>query len=137
LRLSDRSFEICWLSEPPLFSKENPFAPENTLDRLAGGSITKLQEARLAASCMEPHEKYITRAGKEEAARGPLTLNPSCQTADDMSHQQQNTEVDEKEVPQQLEYKRDGGNVKMAAPVDQAERRLVRKVSVEVNASLS
>jgi hypothetical protein len=39
-----------------------------------------------------------------------------------------NVEVDEKEASQQIDHVGDGGKVKMAAPVDQAERRLLRKV---------
>lgn len=48
-----------------------------------------------------------------------------------MSETNRKTEldVDEKDLPQQVEYAHDGGNVKEAAPVDQAERRLLRKVS--------
>lgn len=43
-------------------------------------------------------------------------------------NQDQSIEVGEKDIPQQLEYGKDGGKVTLAAPVDEAERRLVRKV---------
>ncbi|KAG8693711.1 hypothetical protein FRC09_010342 [Ceratobasidium sp. 395] len=45
-----------------------------------------------------------------------------------MATTNQNTNIDEKEVPQHADFKTDGGDVKMAAPMDQAERRLLRKL---------
>ena len=60
----------------------------------------------------------------------PTSPHSLERTANDMAQTNQNIEVDEKEVPQQIDYAQDGGNVKMAAPVDQAERRLLRKVSI-------
>lgn len=47
-----------------------------------------------------------------------------------MSANNQDVQVDEKEVPQQLEQGRDGGKLKMAVPMDQAERRLLRKIDL-------
>ncbi|QRV98186.1 major facilitator superfamily transporter [Ceratobasidium sp. AG-Ba] len=45
-----------------------------------------------------------------------------------MATTNQNIEIDEKEVPQHRDFAVDGGDVKMAAPIDAAERRLVRKL---------
>ncbi|QRW12782.1 major facilitator superfamily transporter [Ceratobasidium sp. AG-Ba] len=44
-----------------------------------------------------------------------------------MATTNQNIEIDEKEVPQHRDFAADGGDVKMAAPIDAAERRLLRK----------
>ncbi|KAF8706648.1 mfs general substrate transporter, partial [Rhizoctonia solani] len=48
----------------------------------------------------------------------------------DTSSNRQNVEIDEKEVPQQLDYQQDGGKVSMAAPMDKAEQRLVWKLDL-------
>ncbi|KAF8756378.1 mfs general substrate transporter [Rhizoctonia solani] len=48
----------------------------------------------------------------------------------DTSADRQNVEIDEKEVPQQLDYQQDGGKVSMAAPMDKAEQRLVWKLDL-------
>ncbi|KAG9119983.1 hypothetical protein FRC07_004711 [Ceratobasidium sp. 392] len=45
-----------------------------------------------------------------------------------MATTNQNIEIDEKEVPRHADFATDGGNIKMGAPTDQAERRLLRKV---------
>ncbi|KAF8608242.1 MFS general substrate transporter [Ceratobasidium sp. AG-I] len=49
-----------------------------------------------------------------------------------MAEVNQKIEVDDKEIPQQIDYAHDGGNVKMAAPIDQAERRLLRKLDMMI-----
>ncbi|KAG8698212.1 hypothetical protein FRC08_006066, partial [Ceratobasidium sp. 394] len=45
-----------------------------------------------------------------------------------MATTDKNVEIDTKEVPQHTDFMTDGGNFKMAAPVDQTERRLLRKL---------
>ncbi|KAG9117285.1 hypothetical protein FRC07_007380 [Ceratobasidium sp. 392] len=45
-----------------------------------------------------------------------------------MATTNQNIEIDEKEVPRHADFAVDGGNVKMGASTDQAERRLLRKL---------
>ena len=91
-------------------------------------------EAYPGACQAEPHGCYKIRAGKVIIELSiPFALGCLIErSVNDMSADRQNIEVEEKEVPQQLEYRQDGGKVSMAAPIDQAERRLVWKVSSQV-----